>query len=86
MMNFGFSNLIITNPTLDLSDPEINVVARRADVIINQAQLVMDLQDVRESFNFLIGTTARVGGDYNLKRIAIPPEKLLKKELEESEV
>ncbi|MFX0122499.1 MAG: RNA methyltransferase [Candidatus Hodarchaeota archaeon] len=78
MMNFGFSNLILINPILDLSDPEIKVVARRADVIINQAQLVMDLHDVRESFNFLIGTTARVGGDHNLKRITIPPERLLK--------
>ncbi|UCG00473.1 MAG: TrmJ/YjtD family RNA methyltransferase [Candidatus Heimdallarchaeota archaeon] len=80
MMNFGFSNLIITNPILDLSNPEIKVVARRADMIINQAQLVMDLQDVRESFDFMIGTTARVGSDYNLKRITIPPERLLKEE------
>ena len=77
MMNFGFLNLILINPILDLSDPEIKVVARRADMIINQAKLFMDLQEVRENFNFIIGTTARVGGDYNLKRITLPPERLL---------
>lgn len=78
MMNFGFSNLIIVNPNLNLSDPEIKIVARRADVIINQAQLFTNLQDVRDSFTFLIGTTAKVGSDYNLKRITIFPERLLK--------
>jgi tRNA/rRNA methyltransferase len=78
MMNFGFTNLIIINPILDLSDPEIKVVARRADTIINQASLLMDLQDVRNNFDFIIGTTARVGGDYNLKRITISPKRLSK--------
>ena len=80
MMNFGFVNLILINPIIDLSDPEIKVVARRADMIINQAKLYTDLQDVRDSFDFIIGTTARVGGDYNLKRITIPPERLSKEE------
>ncbi|MFW9906114.1 MAG: RNA methyltransferase [Candidatus Thorarchaeota archaeon] len=76
MMNFGFLNLILINPIIDLSDPEIKVVARRADMIINQAKLFTDLQDVRDRFDFIIGTTARAGGDYNLNRITIPPERL----------
>ncbi|MFX1507082.1 MAG: RNA methyltransferase [Promethearchaeota archaeon] len=80
MMNFGFINLILINPVIDLSDPEIKVIARRADMIINQARLFTDLQDVRDSFDFIIGTTARVGGDYNLRRITIPPERLSKEE------
>jgi TrmH family RNA methyltransferase len=80
MMNFGFENLILINPVIDLSDPEIKIVARRADMIINQAKLFTDLQDVRDSFDFIIGTTAREGGDYNLKRITIPPERLSKEE------
>ncbi len=82
MMNFGFENLIIINPQLELANPEIEVVARRANYIINQAQLVTDLNEIRESFDFLIGTTARVGGDYNLKRVAVPPERLLNDEFD----
>ncbi|MFX0013523.1 MAG: RNA methyltransferase [Promethearchaeota archaeon] len=80
MMNFGFSNLLLINPKLELSDSEIKIVARRAEVIINQAQLAMHLQDVRDEFEFLIGTTARIGSDYNLKRVAISPEQLWKED------
>ncbi len=82
MMNFGFSDLIIVNPRLDLSDPEIKIVARRAEIIIDQALLISKLQDIREDFKFVIGTTARIGGDYNLKRVAIPPEQLLREEFD----
>lgn len=80
MMNFGFSNLIIINPQIDLSDPEIKIVARHAESIINQAQLATDLRDIREKISFMIGTTARIGSDYNLKRVAISPERLLKED------
>ncbi|MHA1967480.1 MAG: RNA methyltransferase, partial [Candidatus Hodarchaeales archaeon] len=80
MMNFGFENLIIINPQLDLANPEIEIVARRAIHIIKQAQLITDIYEMRKSFDFLIGTTARVGSDYNLKRVAVPPERLLAEE------
>jgi TrmH family RNA methyltransferase len=81
MMNFGFNNLIIVNPKLDLADPEVEIVSRRAKHIINRAQLITSMKEVRENFNYLIGTTARVGSDYNLKRVAISPEQLLDEEL-----
>ncbi len=80
MMNFGFTRLILVNPLLNLADAEIQIVARRANVLINRAQLVYDLNDVRKDFDYIISTTARVGGDQNLKRVAIPPEKLLETE------
>jgi TrmH family RNA methyltransferase len=77
IMNFGFSNLILVNPQLNLADPEIQIVARRAEVIINRAVFVSSLKEIRERFDFVIGTTARVGSDYNLRRVAISPEELL---------
>ncbi|UCG89741.1 MAG: RNA methyltransferase [Candidatus Heimdallarchaeota archaeon] len=86
MMNFGFSNLIIANPRLDLSDPEIKIVARRAEIIINQALLITNLQQIREDFKLVIGTTARVGGDYNLNRVTIPPNQLLREEFDSSKL
>ncbi|MHA1976412.1 MAG: RNA methyltransferase [Candidatus Hodarchaeales archaeon] len=77
MMNFGFSRLIMINPKVNLADPEIEIVARKAIKIIEQAQIfVSSLQELRNDFNLLIGTTARVGSDYNLNRVAITPEEL----------
>lgn len=81
MMNFGFSNLIIIEPQLNLADPEVEIVARRANTIINRSRLISSLREVRESFDLLIGTTSRIGSDYNLKRVAISPEQLLEEEL-----
>ncbi len=76
MMNFGFHNLILINPKVNLADPEIEIVARRAIMIINGAQIsVGGLESLRDEFELLIGTTARVGSDYNLNRIALSPEK-----------
>ncbi|MFX0149888.1 MAG: RNA methyltransferase [Candidatus Hodarchaeota archaeon] len=77
IMNFGFSNLILVNPQLSLADPEIQIVARRAEVIINRALFVSSLEEIRKQFDLIIGTTARVGSDYNLRRVAISPEELL---------
>ncbi|MFW9780252.1 MAG: RNA methyltransferase [Candidatus Heimdallarchaeota archaeon] len=80
-MNFGILNLILVDPALDLTDQghlsEIMAVARRAGTIIDSVRIFDDFQRVRDSFSFLIGTTARTGGDYNLLRVALPPEALL---------
>jgi tRNA/rRNA methyltransferase len=80
ILNFGFSNLILVNPLLDLKEPEIQIAARRANIIINQAEIVYSLKDIRARFDLMIGTTARVGSDYNLKRVAITPDQLLTNE------
>jgi TrmH family RNA methyltransferase len=82
MMNFGFRKLILINPTIPLASPEIEIVARRGIQIINQAELrYSSLQELREEFNLLVGTTARVGSDYNLNRVALTPEKAFSGEL-----
>ena len=80
-MNFGVLDLIIVDPVLDLTNPDalsqIRAVARRAGTVIDTIKIVDDLQTVRNTCDFLIGTTARIGGDYNLRRVALPPEVLL---------
>ena len=75
MMNFGFHNLILVNPQVNLADPEIEIVARRAIEVVKNAQLIMNpLSNIRSNFEMLIATTARIGSDYNLNRIAISPD------------
>ncbi|MHA2389125.1 MAG: TrmH family RNA methyltransferase, partial [Candidatus Hodarchaeales archaeon] len=75
MMNFGFTKLILINPKVNLADPEIEIVARKAIHIIERAEVIISgLSELRNKFPLLIGTTARVGSDYNLNRVAITPE------------
>jgi tRNA/rRNA methyltransferase len=82
MMNLGFQRLILINPRINLASPEIEIVARRSIQIINQADLrFFSLQELREDFNLLVGTTARVGSDYNLNRVALTPEEAFTNEL-----
>ncbi len=82
MMNFGFSKLVLINPRVSLASPEIEIVARRGIQIINHADLrFSSLQEIRDEFTLLIGTTARVGSDYNLNRVALTPEEAFTSEL-----
>jgi TrmH family RNA methyltransferase len=87
MMNFGFSKLILINPRVSLASPEIEIVARRGIQIINHADIrFSSLQEVRDEFNLLIGTTARIGSDYNLNRVALTPEEVFTSELVGNEI
>jgi TrmH family RNA methyltransferase len=82
MMNFGFTKLILINPKVNLADPEIEIVARKAIHIIERAEVIISgLSELRNKFPLLIGTTARVGSDYNLNRVAITPEELFTDDL-----
>ncbi|MCK4848482.1 MAG: TrmJ/YjtD family RNA methyltransferase, partial [Candidatus Heimdallarchaeota archaeon] len=82
MMNFGFQKLILINPRMPLASPEIEIVARRGIQIVNHADLrFSSLKELREDFDLLVGTTARVGSDYNLNRVALTPEEAFTKEL-----
>jgi TrmH family RNA methyltransferase len=82
MMNFGFHDLILVNPQVNLADPEIEIVARKAIDVVTHAQLTMNtLSDIRSNFQMLIATTARTGSDYNLNRVAISPEVAFSEEM-----
>lgn len=74
--NFSFSKLILVNPEVDIDNERANVTARHAQDVLYTASIVENLSSALEKSNLIIGTTARTGGDYNLKRIAIIPEEL----------
>jgi len=76
IMNFGFDQLILVNPEVSISDERALVTARHAKKVLQDALLVENLEIAVKDSNIIIGTTARTGGDYNLKRVAIPPENL----------
>ena len=83
MMNFGFQKLILVNPQLSLAAPEVEIVARRSIQILNRAEIrYSTLQELRNEFELLIGTTARIGSDYNLNRITLTPEEVFTNEFQ----
>jgi TrmH family RNA methyltransferase len=87
MMNFGFQNLIMINPKVSLADPEIEIVARKAFTIINKAKITLaGLKSIRDDFDILIGTSARIGSDYNLNRISITPVKAFSDKIHQNRI
>ncbi len=86
MLNFGYTNLVLVNPQVNLADPEIEIVARKAINLVHRAQIVPEFSAIREQHQLLIGTSARTGGDYKLSRVALPPDQLQLEEFYASKV
>ena len=74
MGNFGFVDLVLVNPKCDHFCQEARCRAKHAQEILENARVVD--ASVLDTFDYLIGTTARVGNDYNIKRSPITPNEL----------
>ncbi len=61
MMNFGFKNLRIVNPTADIESLETKKMALKASVILDNATVYDDLAGALSDCNITIGTTTRHG-------------------------
>lgn len=72
MKNFEFDNLILLNPKCNHLDKEALDRATHAKDILKNAKIVNELK----GYDTLIGTTAKIGTDYNLHRTPISPEEL----------
>ncbi|HDN83116.1 MAG TPA: RNA methyltransferase [Candidatus Altiarchaeales archaeon] len=79
MKNFGFSRLILINPFPKLGDEAFSRAMHGFD-ILERAEILESLEEVKEEFDFLIGTTAITASDRNPWRTPIFPE-MLKKSL-----
>ncbi|MHA2232457.1 MAG: RNA methyltransferase, partial [Candidatus Hodarchaeales archaeon] len=67
---------ILVNPITSIADEKAVITARHANSVLKHALQVDNLESAAKNANIVIGTTARTGGDHNLKRVAIPPEVL----------
>ena len=73
MKNFGFNNLVLLNPQCNHLDEEAIRRSSHAPEILKGAKVVDKLD-----YDTLIGTTAKIGSDYNLRRNTITLEELSK--------
>lgn len=73
MANFGLSKLILINPVCKKSDWDaLKRAKHEAASILNNA-IITDFS-ILKTFDYLVGTTARNGRDYNIPRSPMTPE------------
>lgn len=74
--NFGFHELVLVNPCEFTS--ETYKFAMHAENIVKNSHTYASLQETlrEEKLNYLVGTTARIGGSKNPKRNALPSNRL----------
>lgn len=77
MKNFGLKNLILINPKCKKNDLEAVHRAKHAKHVLKRAKIVG--MDSLKNFDYIIGTTSKLGTDYNIPRTPITPEELGKR-------
>lgn len=75
MKNFGLSNLILINPKCSL-DKAVKT-AKHAKDILKKAKIRKI--NYLKKFDYLIGTTSKLGTDYNIPRSPLTPDQLAEK-------
>ena len=75
MKNFGVRQLLLVNPKCDYSDGEAYGRAMHARDILKKAVVVKDFSYLKK-FDYVVGTTAALGSDYNVLRSPITPDQL----------
>jgi len=77
MKNFDFNNLTLINPKIKINDKKAIIVAKHAKDTLKKARI--EKPNYLKKFDYLIGTTAILGTDYNIPRNPISPLQLSEK-------
>ncbi len=73
MGNFGVKNLILINPKCKI-DSDARCRAKNANHILDKIKI--RTERVLKNFDFIIGSTAKLGKDYNIPRSPLTPAQL----------
>ncbi|HII71308.1 TPA: RNA methyltransferase [Candidatus Woesearchaeota archaeon] len=79
MANFDFSDLVIVRPQCNYLSDEARNRAKYANRILKSATVLKDMQELRKKFDYIVGTTGRLGTDYNISRTPVLPHQLAEK-------
>ena len=77
MKNFGIKELILVDPKCDHLNKEALDRASHAADLLKKAKVLK--KDYLENLDILVGTTAKLGTDYNIPRIPLTPQELAQK-------
>lgn len=78
MANFDFNELVLVNPKCDHLDKDAVLRAKHSALKILKNAKVRDFSYLK-NFDYLIGTTAKIGTDYNIPRSPLSLEELADK-------
>ena len=73
MANFGFEQLVLIDPLCKI-DEESRRFAKNSQEILKKAK-VADIS-ILKKFDYIVGTTSKLGRDYNIPRVPITPSQL----------
>ncbi|KYK24819.1 hypothetical protein AYK26_02980 [Euryarchaeota archaeon SM23-78] len=73
MANFGVKNLVLVNPKCKINE-QTRKLAKNAQSILDKAKI--NGFSVLGKYDYLIGTTSKLGTDYNIPRSPITPTQL----------
>lgn len=76
MANFGLKNLVLIHPKCKISE-ESRRLAKNANYILDKAKI--NGFNILGKFDYLIGTTSKLGTDYNIPRSPMSPSQLAAK-------
>lgn len=74
MKNFGLSKLLLIEPKCDKGESEAKRRAKWAGDVLEEAQIAK--MDALDRFDLVVGTTGKIGNDYNLPRSPFFPDQL----------
>jgi len=75
MANFGEKRLFLLEPQCAIDDPEMFKRAKHGQEVLEKMKIIHDLK----KFDYLIGTTSRLGTDYNIPRSPLRPRVVAEK-------
>jgi len=79
MKNFDLHNLILIDPKVKKDNFNAIMKAKFAKEILDKAIILKDFSELRKNFDYIVGTTAALGTDYNIPRLPLTPSVLADK-------
>ncbi|MFX1486847.1 MAG: RNA methyltransferase [Promethearchaeota archaeon] len=73
MKNFDLNKLVLVDSKVEIGDIA-RMMAMHGEDVLNKTRNVSSLEEATKDADFIIGTTAISGGDYNILRVSVPPE------------
>lgn len=71
--NFLIKNLILISPQVDYLSETTRIRAKHSEHYLENAKVFKSINEVREKFNILIGTSAKAGQKYSVRRQPVYP-------------
>ncbi|MBN2142073.1 RNA methyltransferase [Candidatus Woesearchaeota archaeon] len=79
MANFGFSELVLVRPKASV-DEDARRFAKNAQDVVKRIKVVKSpIDKALSKFDYVVGTTSKLGRDYNIPRSPITPEMFARK-------